>query len=92
MKRALTTLALAAALFAAPALSAWDLGRIVYAQADKGRPSGGPPPERADRSRDTRQERPADDRRGRMSEDERRGLQRDLDKASREIYGGRPQK
>jgi hypothetical protein len=38
-----------------------------------------------------RQERP-DDRRGRMSEDERRSLQRDLDKANREIYGGRHQK
>lgn len=91
MKRALTTVALAAALSAAPALSAWDFGALVYAQADKGRPAGGLPPERADRSRDTPQK-PPDDRRGRMTEDERRGLQRDLDKASREIYGGRPQK
>jgi hypothetical protein len=72
-------------------VSAWDPGGLRHVQAQKGRPGGGPPPERAERGRDARQERP-DERRGRMTEDERRGLQRDLDKANREIYGGRPQK
>jgi hypothetical protein len=90
MKRALIMIALAAGLSAGPAVSAWDPGGFLQTQAQKGRP-GGPPPEPAERGRDTRQERP-DERRGRMTEDERRGLQRDLDKANREIYGGRQQK
>ena len=89
MKCALIAIALAAALSSGSAVSAWESSGFVLAQAQKGRP--GPPPERAERPRDMRQERP-DDRRGRMSEDERRSLQRDLDKANREIYGGRHQK
>ena len=92
MKRARLTFALTAGLFTGPALCAWHNGAVVYAQAEKGPPpGGGPPPDRAERPRETRQERP-DDRRGRMTEDERRGLQRDLDTASRDFYGGRPKK
>jgi hypothetical protein len=89
MKRAFIAIALAAGLSAGPAVSAWDPAGLTRVQAQKGRQT--PPPERADRGRDARQERP-DERRGRMTEDERRSLQRDLDKANREIYGGRPQK
>ena len=89
MKRAFIAIALAAGLCAGSAASAWDPAGFVRVQAQKERPA--PPPERADRGRDARQER-SDDRRGRMTDDERRSLQRDLDKAKSEIYGGRPQK
>ena len=89
MKRVFIAIALAAGLSAGPCASAWDSAGFIHVQAEKGRPA--PPPERADRGRDARQDRP-DDRRGRMTEDERRSLQRDLDKAKSEIYGGRPRK
>ena len=89
MKRAFIAIALAAGLSAGPAASAWDPAGFVRVQEQKGRPAA--PPERADRGRDARQDRP-DERRGRMTDDERRSLQRDLDKAKSEIYGGRQRK
>ena len=89
MKRAFIAIALAAGLSVGPAASAWDPAGLIHVQAQKAPPT--PPPDRADRGRDARPG-PADDRRGRMTDDERRSLQRDLDKAKSEIYGGRPKK
>jgi len=76
---------------AAVSAGTWDLrSGYVQAQPQKG---GGqqqqqPGAERGDRGRDNR----GGDRRDKMTEDERRGLQRDLEKANRELYGRRPQK
>lgn len=56
----------------------------------RGRAHGG---NSAQQYRDSRPARaapaPRDDGRGRMTEEERRQLRRDIDKANREIYGGR---
>ena len=72
------------------AAGAWDLQRAyVQAQPQKGGP--GPGAERGDRGRDGRGEH-REERRDRMTEDERRALQRDVEKANRELYGRRPQK
>jgi opacity protein-like surface antigen len=91
MKHALIAIALAAGLSAGAAAADWDApGELLRVQAQKGGP--GPGAERNERGRDMRQNRP-DERRERMTQDERQSLHRDLDKANREIYGGRrPQK
>ena len=74
---------------AAVSAGAWDLrGAYVQAQPQKGGQQQQPGAERGDRGRDNR----GQDRRDKMTEDERRGLQRDLEKANRELYGRRPQK
>ena len=91
MKHALIAIALAAGLSTGPAAADWPTsGGFLRVQAQKGGPGQGA--ERNERGRDTRQNRP-DERRERMTQDERQALHRDLDKANREIYGGRrPQK
>ena len=88
---AIATLAVAAAVTAAPAATAaWEAGAFMPVQ-QKG--AGGGDRDRGDRDRgrgrDARQERPDDRRSERMSEDDRRSLHRDLDKANRELYGRR---
>ena len=91
MKRALLLIALAAGFAMGPAAAGWDAsGGFLQVQAQKGRP--GAAPERNERGREVPQARP-EDRRDRMTEDQRQSLHRDLDKANRELYGGRrPQK
>jgi hypothetical protein len=91
MKTALVTIALAAGFAAGPTAAApWSYqGAYVQAQPQKGGP--GPGSERGERGRDARGER-RDERRDRMTDDERRSLQRDLERANRELYGRRPQK
>jgi hypothetical protein len=94
MKRALFAIAImvAAALAGGPAAAGWDAsGALLLAQAQKGRPGQGPGPERNDRAREPRQNRP-EERRERMTEDQRQSLHRDLDKANRELYGRQPKK
>jgi hypothetical protein len=90
MKAALFAIVLAVGLAAGPAAVApWNY-QAAYAQAQPPQ-KGGPGYERGDRGRDVRGER-REERRDRMTEDERRSLQRDLEKANRELYGRRPQK
>ncbi|MGZ5091941.1 MAG: hypothetical protein ACXWCY_08360 [Burkholderiales bacterium] len=91
MKRDLFAFVVAAGLLAGSAAAgAWELqSAYVQAQPQKGGP--GPGAERGDRGRDGRGER-REERRDRMTEDERRALQRDVEKANRELYGRRPQK
>jgi hypothetical protein len=91
MKSALFAIAVAAGLAAGPATAApWDYrGAYVQAQPQKG--EAGPGTERGERGRDPRGER-REERRDRMTDDERRALQRDLERANRELYGRRPQK
>ncbi len=90
MKHILVAIALAAGLTAGPAAAGWDADAgLLLAQAEKRRP--GPGAERNERAREPRQNRP-EERRERMTEDQRQSLHRDLDKANRELYGGRQQK
>lgn len=91
MKRHLFAFVVAAGLLAGSAAAgAWELqSAYVQAQPQKGAP--GPGSERGDRGREGREER-REERRDRMTDDERRALQRDLEKANRELYGRRPQK
>jgi hypothetical protein len=90
MKRLFFAIALAVVFTAGPAASAvWD-SYGLYAQAQGQGQKGRQGQERGG-GREQRQERP-DDRRERMTQDERRSLHRDLDKANRELYGGRSQK
>lgn len=93
MKALLIAVALAAGLASPAAAGSWgNPGFYMETQASKGRPGSGA--ERANPSRDSRQERrmEREDRRERMSEDDRRALHRDLDKANRELYRRRFQK
>jgi len=91
MKRHLFGFFLAALLGAGAAIAdAWELqSAYVQAQPQKGAP--GPGADRGGQPRDARGDR-REDRRDRMTEDERRALQRDVEKANRELYGRRPQK
>ena len=96
MKRLFFAVALAAGLAAGPAAAAvYDYAAMLaQAQGQKGRSQGqerGGGGGGGGGGREARPER-QDDRRERMTQDERRSLHRDLDKANREIYGGRFQK
>jgi hypothetical protein len=91
MKRDLFAFVVAAGLLAGSAAAgAWEL-QSAYAQAQPQKGAPGPGSERGDHARDNRGER-REERRDRMTDDERRALQRDLEKANRELYGRRPQK
>jgi hypothetical protein len=91
MKRDLFAFVVAAGLLAGSAAAgAWEL-QSAYAQAQPQKGGPGPGAERGDRERDGRGDR-REERRDRLTEDERRALQRDLEKANRELYGRRPQK
>ena len=89
--KALFAIFVLAGLATGPAAAApWDY-RSAYVQAQPQKGGPGPGAERGERGRDARGDR-RDDRRERMTDDERRSLQRDLERANRELYGRRPQK
>lgn len=78
-------LALVAAVWLAPAADARDRvpGPLAQAQGDASKRRAHPPVQRGERQRH-----PQDDRQGqkRLTQEERRDLNRDLDRANREIY------
>ncbi len=89
MKRVMCAIFVAAGLMTGPAAAgAWDL-QHGYVQAQPQKSRGGY--ERDERGREGRDER-REERRERLTEEERRALQRDLEKANRELYGRRPAK
>jgi hypothetical protein len=78
-------LVLVAAVWLTPAADArdWTVGPLAQAQGDGAKRRAGPPPQRSDRQRP-----PQPDKQGqkRLTQEERRELNRDLDRANREIY------
>lgn len=78
-------LVLVAAAWLAPVAEArdWLRGPLAQAQGDSSRQRAGPPVQRGERPRH-----PPQDKQGhkRLTQEERRELNRDLDRANREIY------
>jgi len=78
-------LVLVAAVWLAPAADArdWPLGPLAQAQGDRAQRRAGPPPHRGEQQRPPRHDGQGQKR---LTQEERRELNRDLDRANREIY------
>jgi hypothetical protein len=76
----------AAAWFGPAHARDWSYGPLAQAQGDASKKRAGPPIQRGERQRQ-----PPPDKQGpkRLTQEERRELNRDLDRANREIYRGR---
>jgi hypothetical protein len=61
----------------------WSYGPLAQAQGDRSKKRAGPPPQRGERQR---QPQPEKQGQKRLTQEERRDLNRDLDRANREIY------
>jgi hypothetical protein len=78
-------LVLSAAAWLVPAAHArdWSYGPLAQAQRDSSKRQAAPPPQRGERQR---QPQPDGQGQKRLTQEERRELNRDLDRANREIY------